>query len=198
MPHAIAYFVYSDYSVHYRRRRSHRDQRVHVRRAVEQRFKSVHKIFFIDYQNGKRQQKLRKRKRHHILMPREKRRERKSPHMPHTYIKQRDHKHQRYQKSVSHRFYFALRFRLFLRSLTFYGRRVSGRGDSLLYDVYARRCVKFHNHRLCQQIHLHTIYTRNLAHAFFHICGAGGARHALHIKFLLHCFSAPYAFTLII
>lgn len=86
-------------AVHRGRRRAERDERVHVRRAVEQRLEAHAEELEVDEHDGQQQQELRERERRHVLVPQEEPGQRPAEHVSHRQVEQGDREHGRHDEA---------------------------------------------------------------------------------------------------
>ena len=172
------------------RRRAERDERVHVRRAMQQPRDAAAEKFSVDDQNCRREQKLRQPLRHGVFGQR--RRERPAPHaVPHGEIHQRQQQRQRAEQAREQ----SLALALFgaLRSARLRRRplpacAVARCADGL--DNGLRRGVALDRHGVRQQADRAGVHARNGLDGLFHTCAARRAAHSGHIKLLFHDFAS--------
>ena len=166
------------------------DERVHVRSAVHEAFKTARKKLPVDKHDGDRKKHFIERNRHGIVV--HGKRNRPLPHdVPHGHIHERHEQNERSDKTL----YKVRRFRIF-ESCAFGRRRnrsariasIKGRAVARLIDcgadrVRACRGRKIDVHRIRQKAHRNAFDAGNGCHRFFDMCAARGARHASYRKF---------------
>ena len=79
-----------------------RNERIHVRRALDERLAAADIVLTVDEDNGDEQQKLRERERHRVLHAEEARGQRPAHHVAHREIEERNGKKQREHKTLFH------------------------------------------------------------------------------------------------
>ena len=94
--------VNRDDAVDRRRRRAERDERVHIRRAVEERLEAHAEELEVHEDHGQQEQELGKREREHILMAQEELGQGPSEHVPHGQVEQGDGEHERHDEPHAH------------------------------------------------------------------------------------------------
>ena len=79
-----------------------RDERIHVRRALNERLAAADIILAVEKDDGNEQQKLRKRERHRVLHAEETLRQRPAHHVPHREVKERHGEDKREREAALH------------------------------------------------------------------------------------------------
>ena len=198
MPEPPADHVDRHHAVDHRRRRTDRDQRIHVGRALEEGLEAHLVVFAVDVGDRKRQQQLGEREDERVCRPVQEMGQRQAHHMPHRDVEKRDQENEgddqpplhvgdlgRHRVGGGRR----LRLRAGRSRARVHRGSVAGLLDRMDDGGVARgRLVVVDRHIVGEQVDRHRPDARDLRHALFHVRRAGGTGHARHIEFLLHGF----------
>ncbi len=192
-PQMPAHSVYGENTVQIGRGGAERDEGIHIRRAVPKGFEADSKIFLVDDEYGRCQQKLRQGEAHNVFIAQQDRGQGCAHHMPHGDIKQRNKETERRNQPLFHGMHFLRRdiARGFAGGVCLFCALWECAVAAAFYGVdnvvrFQDGFIVFYGHGILEKVDVNCGDALQLADAFFHMRGTGGAGHACNVEFLFH------------
>ena len=175
-----------------RRRGTHCNKSVHIRRAMKHTAQAVDEEFLIYHHYDRRKHKLKDSDGNGIII--EKRRKREAPHhVPHRHVHQRRKKGKRRDQTLYKHGRFLIRQCIVIGSrgsllIPLLFRAVARIDDG--FDDRALARAALNAHRVCQEAHRARRDALNFKHSLLHPCRAGGTAHARYVILFHHLTSS--------